>query len=173
VSLQFNVATLLREPVGSTRHYDIDDNARVDERRHVTGRASFLRTNRGILVTARLAGVLAQECSRCLKPLEVPIAIEFEEEYFASVQPGTGAPLPPPDDPEAFRIDARHILDLEDAVSQFWTAALPMQPLCQPDCRGLCPSCGQDWNTGQCDCAPGGDPRWSALEQLSTKLEKT
>jgi uncharacterized protein len=172
VSLQYNVATLLREPVGSTREHDIDDDALIkEERRRVEGHASFLRTNAGVLVKAQLEGEAVEQCSRCLTGVRVPVAFEFAEEFFSSVQTETGAPLPPPEDPEAFRIDAQHTLDLEDAVRQFWTTALPMRVLCRPDCRGLCPRCGQDWNEGPCSCRPDGDPRWSALGQLAGKLE--
>lgn len=172
MSFQYNVSTLLREPVGSTREYDIDDEALVGEERHrVVGHASFLRTTAGVLVTAHLEGAAVERCSRCLIEVRVPVALDFAEEFFSSVQAETGAPAPPPEDPEAFRIDAEHALDLEDAVRQFWTTALPMQPLCRPDCRGLCPRCGQDWNAGSCSCRPEGDARWSALGQLAGRLE--
>lgn len=172
VSLQYNVSTLLREPVGSTREYDIDDEALIrEERQHIVGRASFLRTALGVLVTAHLEGVAVEQCSRCVIEIRVPIAMDFSEEFHATAQAETGAPLPPPEDPEAFRIDAKHTLDLEEAVRQFWRTALPMQPLCRPECRGLCPRCGQDWNAGPCTCQPEGDPRWSELGSLAGKLE--
>jgi uncharacterized protein len=60
---------------------------------------------------------------------------------------------------------------LEDAVRQYWTAALSMQPLCQPDCKGLCPRCGRDRNAGACACEPEEDVRWSALRELAAKQE--
>jgi uncharacterized protein len=49
--------------------------------------------------------------------------------------------------------------------------ALPMKPLCRPDCRGLCPGCGKDLNLGPCACAREGiDPRWEALRDLREKV---
>ena len=174
MSFQYNVATLLREPVGSTREYDIDSLLIDDndhESRRVAGHATFLRIKHGVLVTAHLEGIERERCSRCLREVDVPLGIDFEEEFFASVQVEAGAPLPPPEDPEAFRIDAHHTLDLEEAVRQFWATALPMQPLCRPDCRGLCSRCGRDLNQGACSCPPEEDTRWGALRQLVGELE--
>jgi uncharacterized protein len=41
---------------------------------------------------------------------------------------------------------------------------LPLKPICSPDCRGLCPSCGANRNTDPCDCADEPiDPRLAPL----------
>jgi uncharacterized protein len=48
----------------------------------------------------------------------------------------------PEDEPGAFTIDRNNILDLEEAVRQYSTLAIPMKPLCREDCPGLCPVCG-------------------------------
>lgn len=174
MSIQYNVSTLLSEPIGSTREYEVDSRVLIDdEPRHqrLVGRTTFLRTNRGVLVTAYLQGVQPERCSRCLRELDLPLRIAIEEEFVASVDAETGAGLPAPEDPEVFRIDAQHTLDLEEAVRQYWAAALPMQPLCRPDCRGLCPSCGRDVNQGACSCPLEEDRRWSALRQLVSEEE--
>jgi uncharacterized protein len=43
--------------------------------------------------------------------------------------------------------------------------SLPSSPVCRPDCKGLCPHCGQDLNEGSCDChTEAVDPRWAALK---------
>jgi len=176
MSLQFNVATLLSEPVGATCVYEIDDRVLIDgdepRHEHAAGRAVFLRTEDGVFVSATLHGVQREACSRCLRDVETPLDLEIREEYFARVDVHTGANLPRPEDPEAFRVDTRHTLDLEDAVRQYWTAALSMQPLCRPDCKGLCPRCGHDLNPGACACRPEEeDARWSALRELAVKRE--
>lgn len=45
--------------------------------------------------------------------------------------------------------------------------ALPVQPLCDDDCRGLCPRCGANLNRGPCSCSTTHrDPRWGKLESL-------
>jgi uncharacterized protein len=44
--------------------------------------------------------------------------------------------------------------------------AAPLHVLCRPDCRGLCPTCGQNLNEEPCSCQPEPDPRWSVLQGL-------
>jgi uncharacterized protein len=48
--------------------------------------------------------------------------------------------------------------------------AIPMGALCRPDCAGLCPQCGQNWNEGPCDCEQDEiDPRFAALREHRDK----
>jgi uncharacterized protein len=175
VNLQYNVAGLLKEPVGATREYRVDaplrprDDAGPSD--NVSGLAHLLRTPRGVLVTARLDGTLGDECSRCLKPVHEAIQLNIEEEFVQTVDIDTGSRLADAD-PDDFRIDVHHDLDLEDAVRQYWSAALPIQVLCRADCKGLCPRCGADLNVGsphECDTII--DERWSALRALTSEKE--
>ena len=70
-------------------------------------------------------------------------------------------------DPDAFLIDEQHTLDLTEAVRQYREVSAEMQPLCRPDCRGLCPVCGRDLNQGECNCDRSAhDDRWAALGEL-------
>jgi hypothetical protein len=56
---------------------------------------------------------------------------------------------------------------LREMVHDALFAALPVMPLCQEDCAGLCPTCGINRNTGTCDCTVDvSDPRWAALDTL-------
>ena len=173
-SLVFNVSGLLKEGVGATREYDVDDDVPVEGgSRQMSGHVTMLRTQPGVLVTAGLRGVEQEQCSRCLRDIEVLLEIGFEEEFFASADPRTGAALPPPEDAETFRIDGEQMLSLDEAVRQYWTATVPIQPLCRPDCAGLCPRCGKDLNEAPCDCKPEADERWAALGELSSELKGT
>ena len=56
--------------------------------------------------------------------------------------------------------------DLAPHVREAVLLEEPIQLLCGPDCRGLCPQCGADLNQGPCGCTPHGDPRWAPLEDL-------
>ena len=173
--IQYNVSTLLTESVGSTREYDIDDRVRIDDagasHARVSGHATLLRTKGGVLVQARMQGVQREGCSRCLAEVETPLRLDIEEEFFATADAASGSKLPAPGDPDALFIDARHTLDLGEAVRQYWAGALSMQPLCRPDCRGLCPRCGRDLNQSACSCPVEQDERWGALRQLVNERE--
>lgn len=171
MSLQYNVATLLQEPVGATRTYAIDERVLVDEagptHERIAGKVTLLRTKNGVLVTAHLRAEHAELCSRCLRALDLPLEITIEEEFIDVSEPAARAErAAPAEDDEAFVIGPQHTLDLEEAVRQYWHLALPMQPLCRLDCLGLCPRCGSDLNDGACACPPEVDERWSALRAL-------
>lgn len=168
--MKFNVSGLLQEPTGATRSYTIEAPLEIPghETEQVTGEVEFLRTPAGVLVRAHLSVVEPESCSRCLKPLDEKVNIDFEEEFQSVIDPRTGQPLAGEErDPEAFLIDERHILDLNEAVRQYREVSLLMQPLCSADCRGLCPRCGADLNQGECGCEPAPvDSRWAELAAL-------
>lgn len=164
--MEFNVAQLLREPIGSRRDYHIQEPAPGGEA--ISGDLSLLRTDRGILARALLTAQVDAICSRCLIPTRAPVELDIEEEYYPTVDVHSGAPLPPPEDPTAFRLDAHHILDLSEAVRQHLVMAEPMQPLCSLECAGLCSQCGADLNQGACGCPNDEDlGPWSALRKLA------
>jgi uncharacterized protein len=165
----FNVSGLVQEGIGSTRSYSVEETIKVEGRppEDVIGAVELLRTKVGVLVRAHLSLVEPEVCSRCLRPLEETVRIDFEEEFQATTDPRSGEQVDEELDPDAFKIDENHMLDLTDAVLQYRETALEMQPLCRPDCRGLCPNCGQDWNEGDCDCDRGlTDNRWAGLSAL-------
>lgn len=168
--MQINVSQLLREPTGATRDYQIDDTIDIsgdNQGRSVTGECRLLRTQRSILVRCSLSTTLNLSCSRCLNYFDHPLKLDFEEEYFPTVDVVTGAALPLPEEAGNFTIDAHHVLDLTEATRQYALLAIPMKPLCSNQCAGLCQRCGHNLNEGPCDCPKQEmDPRWSELTKL-------
>ena len=58
-------------------------------------------------------------------------------------------------------------VDLTLPVRQALMLEVPMKPLCSEECRGLCSSCGVNWNREICDCEKNdADPRWEGLMKL-------
>ena len=58
-------------------------------------------------------------------------------------------------------------VDLGPLIREQVLLALPTRPLCQEDCRGLCPQCGVNLNHTECDCRiEKFDPRLEALRSL-------
>lgn len=160
--MQFNVSQLLREPIGSTRSYALEAEPPVHR-----GSAELLRMRDGVLVRVEADVVLEAECSRCLTPFGYPEHIAFEEVFYQQVDVSTGARLQAPPEPDPFLIDTQHTIDITEAVRQYSEMAAAIQPLCRPDCPGLCPVCGQDLGIEPCDCdRPPVDSRWAALAGL-------
>ena len=166
--LQFNMAELLKESVGSTRSYEIDDSFPPLEETHIEGArgsVKFTRTNRSILVAACIEATAQCGCSRCLTTYSQPIHIEIEEEYFPTVDMATGKHLNTPEEPgSAFTIDEHHVIDLTEAIRQYAIVSLPMKPLCSVACRGICSGCGVNLNEGECLCdSQARNPKWEPL----------
>jgi len=132
----------------------------------IDGHVRMRRTNQGLLVDGWVELTLELSCNRCLKTFEQPMHVDFEEQFYPTVDVISGMPLDPFDEDEIFPIDAHHEVDLTEAVRQNVLLALPMVTICREDCKGLCPQCGQDLNLGSCECKPEVDARLSVLKQL-------
>jgi uncharacterized protein len=171
---QWNVAQLLKEPIGATRSYDVlatvlQKEADVSQAAPLAGSIAMLRTALGILVEGALDGAVIVECSRCLRPVDVPVSVELVEEFKPTIDVLRGAYLAVDEEDEALLIDVHHVLDIAEVLRQAVLLEVPMQVLCRSDCAGLCPVCGADLNDGPCDCPSADtDPRW---EQLAALLE--
>ncbi len=169
--MRWNVAGLLKGPVGDTRQYsETEDLAELDEgvpaTAPLTGQVRLTRTDRGILVDAHLRTRVKLTCGRCVKEFEQDLPIDFTEEFMSTVDVDTGLPVAV-EDPEAFTIEEDHVLDLGEAVRQYGLLNLPIQAICRADCAGLCPVCGKDRNEGQCGCdLSEDDPRLAKLAEL-------
>lgn len=172
-----NVAQLLKEPIGATRDYDVATPTahladELEQSGPAAGRVRLLRTNRGVLVEGDLNGEIVVECSRCLTEFSLPMTIHLEEEFQPTVDVLRGTYVEVDEEDAALLINEQHILDLSEVIRQALLLEIPLQPLCKPDCAGLCPICGQDLNLGPCDCETGdGDVRWAQLGALLADIE--
>ncbi len=163
-----NVAQLLKEGVGSTRSFGFDDVLVVDSCQvKVHADLSLVRLKRSVLVTGRAEARPRQTCSRCLQEFDLTVPFKIEEEFVQTVDVDSGLPLEVAAEPDTFAIDEKHIIDISEALRQYLILALPMKPLCQPDCPGLCPVCGGNLKEAKCGCdRDTGDVRWAALREL-------
>jgi uncharacterized protein len=168
--MRYNVAQLLKEPIGSSRDYLLDESFTGTQRfaEAARGPVNILRTHRGILVRATLRVHSTLACSRCLDSFVRSSELSIEEEFFPTVDLQSGRSLPVPDEAEeASLIDSNHLLDLAGAIEEYFVTDMPMKPLCRQECLGLCQECGTDLNLGHCDCDNSPkDPRWRALADL-------
>ncbi len=172
--LRFNVAQLLRDALGVSRIVEVavdlyllapelasaqDELPAAD----LVGTVRLMHINAGILARGRLSVIATVACARCLEPVAVPLAFELEEVYTPTLDIVTGKSVTPEEEDQALWIDEHHILDLTEVLRQNALIAMPLQVLCGQDCRGLCPSCGQNLNLGSCACQAETDPRWDVL----------
>jgi len=176
--LQFNVAQQLKQRGGAPRAFVIEDavlphlDADLILLAPLSGLIKLTKTDTGILVTGTLNTVLELPCTRCLRPVSVPISMEIEETFTPTVDIITGGKLSQlPEVDTTTLINKQHILDLTEVVRQSLYLAQPSQILCKEDCLGLCPQCGKNRNEGQCNCAEEPiDSRWVDLLALKNEL---
>src|SRR4051794_8562328 len=168
--LTFAVSGLMAEPPGTVFEYDIPPvEVALDEdlvtAEPVTGWMRLTRTNRGLFVDARLHTALAGECARCLRRVVTPVDLRIKEEVLPSIDLPTGQPVPLEEDadPEAPRLTDHHELELRPLVAEAISLQEPIAPLCEPDCPGLCPECGQRLEPGHVHDDAPIDPRLEAL----------
>lgn len=114
-------------------------------------------------------------CSRCLERFRTTLDLPFDLIYGRAPEPepaGEAGELEP-EGPEYMPLDEGRI-DLARLVTEQVYLALPLKPLCSGDCPGLCPRCGASRRREACGCAVEvADPRWSALEEIKKRLERS
>jgi uncharacterized protein len=176
--LVYPLAGLVGEPPGSSRHFLVNGvtitlPADLRLASPLEGRVDVARTNRGVIVRADLRAALEGTCSRCLKDLETPVAIHLDEEVLPSLDISTGHRLDWSAEPEVARLTDHHELELGKLVADALSLAEPIAPLCEPDCPGLCPTCGDRLDPGHRD-HPGDeiDPRLAALQAFKVDAER-
>ena len=96
--MNYNVAQLLKEPIGSQRDFSIEETITDAEQpaNYAAGAVRMVRTHQGIWVQADLTVIVAQDCSRCLADFSRTLELELDEEYFPEVDVRTGHRLFPP-----------------------------------------------------------------------------
>ena len=107
------------------------------------------------------------ECDRCLKPVEVPVSGDFELEYITGSEYETSSAAELTEAEMSVSVFDGKVIDVDEVVKEQILLAVPTRMLCREDCKGICPECGSDRNTGECSCVTSEiDPRWAALKNL-------
>jgi uncharacterized protein len=127
-----------------------------------------------VFAAGTFKGHLAVACSRCIGPVKLAIdetlRVTFmppgempqEEEGETTGEEGAEVNA---EDLDLFAYDGEKI-NLEPLFREQFVLAVPFAPLCAETCKGLCPQCGIDLNTGTCTCEKPIDPRLAALKGL-------
>ena len=119
----------------------------------------------------RLAGsvktTLELPCSRCLEPFTWPVDSSFDLRYQPHARNTGEGEREIEEDDLTTAFYEHDTIDLGQMMREQFFLALPMKPLCQDECKGLCPVCGINWNKGACNCSnQWEDPRLAALKAL-------
>ena len=110
---------------------------------------------------------LRMACARCLEPFTQRMSGGFE----FILQKGRPTTMEGDEDEAIIWLDdAKGKIDIGEQVKDYVLLEIPLNPVCRESCAGLCPSCGQNFNQGCCDCKQEKtDPRWEALQGLASE----
>ena len=130
----------------------------------------------GVLVTGTARAQAEGECVRCLEPVELELDADFQELFSYPDADDRGRVIAEPgddaeDDEDRFFLLEDGLFDLEAVLRDAVVLALPMQPVCQEDCPGLCAECGARLADDPDHHHDAVDIRWAALQGLAGSLE--
>lgn len=135
---------------------------------------TLTRSNQDVYLAGQVSTVMNMTCARCLEPIQIAVQTNITASFI---------PAPSTDDLEAeqelgdsdieleFYRDQK--IDLTQTVYDQIMLSLPMVPLCNTDCKGICPHCGANLNREACRCQGDEDidPRLAVLKELKDKLK--
>ncbi len=132
-------------------------------------RLSLNKVGTEIMITGRLKADMDLRCSRCLKEFSQSLDLPVNVIYHPIEEAG--------EERHALKDDEMDMgfykegeLDLHELLKEQVLLNEQMKPLCSEQCRGICPKCGTDLNTGQCGCSRKDiDPRLEALKNFFKK----
>ena len=131
----------------------------------------------GVLVTGTARATLSGECGRCLEPVTDELEVDLQELFVYSEErvrgkPTSGSGQVADEDEEPKMVE--DLLDLEPTLRDALVLEMPLTPLCNEDCGGLCVGCGARLDDVEPDHShKQADPRWAALAQLRTSAAGT
>ena len=168
--LVYPLAGLLAEPAGSERRYELHGvtiqlpgELRLTE--PIDGQLRISRTNRGVLVDARISTAIAGTCSRCLRDIEIPVSASIREEVLPSIDLASGQAVDPSAEPDVTRLSDHHELDFGALAGDAISLEEPIVALCEEACPGLCVECGERLGPGHVEHETDDvDPRLAALK---------
>jgi uncharacterized protein len=134
-------------------HWRAEDPSLEFADARITGRVRLEKHGRDILVRGHLAGHLELACSRCLETFAAPVAADFD----LLLVPGPQA-LSPEEELSRADLDLDYytgeVVDLESLLKEQIILQVPLKPLCDENCKGLCFQCGANLNRETCQCRP-------------------
>lgn len=113
------------------------------------GEIEVARTTAGVRLQVQVEADVPLLCSRCLVGFNEAIRAELDEEFWSRPPEPAKGELSPQD--FVSWLGPAQELDVDEIVRQQLQMEIPMAPLHRPDCRGLCPICGANWNDRSCE----------------------
>lgn len=136
-------------------HVQVGDDLDVSD---LHGELRLTRAAQGLYASGALKASTQAECVRCLSTYHQSLLVTFDDLFEYPPDRATDPLLAVPE---------TGLLDLTPLTREYLLLDMPLQALCRPDCRGLCPECGANRNETACEHeASAVDPRMEELRAL-------
>jgi uncharacterized protein len=141
-------------------------------------RVTLQKTGSGVLLRGSTEVTVHTPCRRCLTDVHLRIPVSFTLNLVSQAALAQAANGETDDEAQerAGSFDLERVdeelfdgktIDLDPLVREQLLLALPMHAVCREDCKGLCGTCGQNLNEGECRCAADRvDPRFAQLKDF-------
>ncbi len=127
----------------------------------VTLQGEIVNVGGSLELSAEGCAELERVCDRCAEPFITELHFPVEER-MKKVEMGDSQQ----EDPDILFIEGTSV-DLDELAYTGLCLNLPSKSLCNEDCKGICPICGQNRNQQVCSCDDRPtDPRFDVLDQL-------
>lgn len=145
----------------------LDERVSLIEPVSVSGKVKLARAE--IFVNGHIETRAQVECDRCLQRVELPVNTDFALQYITGSEYESSQAAELTEDEMSVSLFDGEVIDVDEIVKEQILLTVPTRMLCRPDCKGICPNCGIDKNTADCECATDEiDPRWAALKNLTS-----
>ena len=141
---RINVGFIIHEEVGYSHEIPFEiEKIKLDdlELKNLVGKVDIGRTPQGLVVQGSFEADTILECVRCLNEFTYPLDWEFTELFAFTKKSVSESELLVPEDAQ---------LDLAPLIREYALLEIPIKPLHDPECKGLCIECGQDLNISDC-----------------------
>jgi uncharacterized protein len=159
--LRLNVGFLINAPIGTSRDFNFDyETMRLGDDltvREFNGTTRFSHTPQGLVLQGEFQAETELECVRCLEMFPQPLKWSVTDLYAFDRRNITESGLLVPEDGQ---------IDLEPLLREYALLEFPISPVCKPDCKGLCPVCGEDLNKTDCGHRPEPISPFALLKDL-------
>ena len=124
-----------------------------------------------VRIRGRLTTEVGLPCSRCLEPVQFPVATEFDQFYESNAEHPLHGEIALDERDTEIGFYSGDFIEVNDIAREQILLSLPMKPICREDCKGLCPHCGKNRNLKDCNCESVlVDPRLVQLLKLKNRM---
>lgn len=165
---RLNVGFIVHETVGYTREFPLDipfihlpPDLDIE---NFAGVVRISRAQQGLVVQVQVEADTTAQCGRCLVDFSQHLRADFTDLYAFTPKLAAESGLVLPETGQ---------LDLAPSIREELLLSFPINPVCRPDCKGLCPVCGENLNEVQCGhTLERIDPRLAILKSLKEEPEE-